>query len=87
MNNTTKIKLSPITEDGYRDWYIGKRTQLYAKYGKSILAIDRGTHRIKRVFKYSEINESLVFCTKNHLVHQVCDSVFYGETEVFFQII
>ena len=84
VNNSfmEKIKVIQI-KDGYRQWYKDKRPDLYSKYGKSILAIDGRTRKIVKVFKPTEITESINFCVTNHYIHQHCDSVFYGVTEIF----
>ena len=77
-----KIIITEVSTIKYSQWYRNSRPALYSEFGKSILAIDKVSYTVKRAFKTTEVRESISFCIKNECIHQFCDSVFYGETEL-----
>lgn len=60
---------------------------LFRRYGKSILIIDSDSHRVVKVFKVSEIRQSLEFCENGRYIHQYCKETICGVTEVITSII
>lgn len=77
-----KIIITEVSTTKYSQWYRQQHLELYSKFGKSILAIDKVSFKVQGIFKTTEVRESISFCIQNGCIHQFCDVVFYGETEL-----
>jgi len=77
-----KIIITEVSTTKYSQWYRKRHPELYSEFGKSILAIDKVSFKVQGVFKTTEVRESISFCIQNGCIHQFCDAVFYGETEL-----
>lgn len=77
---TPTVNIEDLNRYNFRQWYRANQPELYKKYGKCILCIDRKTKEIKKIYNTSQLNESVHYCINNDLVNQLCDETFYGET-------
>ena len=80
FTSSPTVNVEDLNRYNFRQWYKAHQPELYEKYGKCILCIDKKTKEIMKVYDTSKLNESVHYCIQNDLVNQLCDETFYGET-------
>lgn len=75
------INITVKSLTSYDDWYRREHISLYRKYGKCILVIDSNTFEVVKVYKLTEVRQSLEFSLHGNYIHQYCKETICGITE------